>query len=54
MKKTTKLLLIGFIVMVSGFISLNFMLEKILPASLFIISGGFYIESARLMLIQMK
>ena len=54
MKKTTRLLLIGTFLMISGFIFLDITIEKIIPASLFIIGGGFYVESARLMLIQSK
>jgi len=40
--------------MVIGFIVLNYMIEKIIPASLFIISFGFYVETARLMLMEIK
>lgn len=54
MKKTTKLLIIGFSVMISAFIVSSSFVERIIPASLFIVSAGFYVEAARLMLIQSK
>ncbi len=54
MKKTTKLLLIGLVIMMLGFTSLELFTEKIISASLFIASAAFYIETARLMLLGTK
>ena len=54
MKKTTRLLLIGIALMLLGLVFLDFSQEKILSASFFIVSAGFYIETARLMLLNIK
>ena len=54
MKKTSKLLAIGTSLVIAGFLTLDLLTEKILPASLFIIGAGYFIESVRLMILPSK